>query len=65
MHQVPVRFGLALGVLCVAGVAMMLLLGAWAARRDFNRKGAFRRGACIGPRALSQRLEAHDIPASS
>lgn len=63
-HQVLVRFGFALGVLCVAGVAAMLVLGAWVARRGLQPVKALSDAAhAIGPHALSQRLGAHDIPA--
>lgn len=62
-QRVLTSFGLALGVLCLAGVAAMLLLGAWVVRRGLAPvKALSTKAHAIGPHALSQRLPEHDIP---
>ena len=63
-ERVLASFGLALGLLWLAGVAAMLALGAWVARRGLAPVKALSAQAhAIGPSALSQRLPERDIPA--
>lgn len=62
-QRVLANFGIALSVLWLAGVATMLLLGAWIARRGLEPVKALSAQAhAIGPSALSQRLPEHGIP---
>lgn len=63
-QRVLASFGFALSVLCLAGIAAMLLLGAWVARRGLEPvKTLSAQAHAIGPHALSQRLPERDIPA--
>jgi two-component system heavy metal sensor histidine kinase CusS len=61
--RVLANFALALGVLWLAGVASMLALGSWVARRGLAPvKTLSRQARSIGPSALSQRLPEQGIP---
>lgn len=63
-QQVLASFALALAFVCVGGVAAMLLLGAWVARRGLAPVNTLSSQAhAIGPQALSQRLPEQHIPA--
>lgn len=63
-QRVLAGFGLALTLVCLGGVAAMLLLGAWVARRGLAPIHALSDQAqAIGPQALSQRLPEQGIPA--
>jgi two-component system heavy metal sensor histidine kinase CusS len=63
-QRVLTSFGLALALVCLGGVAAMLLLGAWVARRGLAPVNTLSSQAhAIGPQALSQRLPERDIPA--
>ena len=63
VHRMLADLRLAIVALCLVGVAVMLALGAWAARRGLRplvRLSA--QAQAIGPQALAQRLPAEALP---